>query len=279
MMNQLPKFCNLFGSLCINSVSAFCFGSHPAYHTTSSVPDNFHEVFSCSVVSDSLWPHGLHQARLHCSSTSPRACSNPYPLSQWCHPTISSSVVPFSLCLQSFSASGFFQMSQFFASDGWSIGVSASTSVLSVNIQAWFPLGLTGLISLKSKELSRVFSNTIVQNISCSALSLLYGPALTSIHDHVSTILTCYRVSGEILRASQVVLLVKNSYAEAGHIRDADWIPGLGRSPGGGRGNLLQYSFLENPMDRGALLALAHGVAQSRTRLKWLHMHMCTESS
>ena len=182
MMNQLPKFCNLFGSLCINSVSAFCFGSHPAYHTTSSVPDNFHEVFSCSVVSDSLQPHGLHHARLHCSSTSPGACSNPYPLSQWCHPIISSSVIPFSLCLQSFSASGSFLMSQFFESGSQSIRASASASVLPN--QAWFPLGLTGLISLKSKELSRVFSNTIVQNISCSALSLLYGPTLEFIYDY-----------------------------------------------------------------------------------------------
>ena len=118
--------------------------------------------FICSVVSDSLRPHGLQHTRLSCPSLSPRACSNSCLLSQWCHPTISSSVIPFSSCLQSFSASGSFPLSQFFASDGQSIGVSASASVLPVNIQDLFPLGLTGLISLHSKRLSRVFSNTTV---------------------------------------------------------------------------------------------------------------------
>ena len=118
--------------------------------------------FSCSIVSDSLRPHGLQHARLPCPSPSPRACSNSCPLSQWCHPTISSSVDPFSSCLQSFPASGSFQMSQLFTSGGQSIGVSASASVLPVNIQDWFPLGLTGWISLRSKGLSRVFSNTTV---------------------------------------------------------------------------------------------------------------------
>ena len=96
-----------------------------------------------------------------CPSPSPRACSNSCPLSWWCHPTISSSVVP--SCLQSFPALGSFQMSQFFASGGQSIGVSASASVLPMNIQDWFSLGWTGLISLQSKGLSRVFSNTKVQ--------------------------------------------------------------------------------------------------------------------
>ena len=119
--------------------------------------------FSCSVVSDSLRTHGLQQARLPCPSPTPGACSNSCPLSQWYHPTISSSVVPFSTCLQSFPASGFFNMSQFFTSGGQSIGVSASASVLPTNIQGWFPLGLIGLISSLSKELSRVFSNTTVQ--------------------------------------------------------------------------------------------------------------------
>ena len=102
--------------------------------------------------------------RLPCPSLSPRACSNSCPLSRWCHPTISSSVVPFSSCLQSFPASGSFQMSQF-TSGGQSIGASSSASVLPMNIQDWFPLGLTGLISLQSKGLSRVFSHTTVQNI------------------------------------------------------------------------------------------------------------------
>ena len=105
--------------------------------------------FSCSVVSNSLRPHGLQHARLPCPSPTPGACSNSCPSSRWCHPTISSSVVPFSSCLQMFLASGSFPMSLFFASYGQSIGVSASASVHPMNIQDWFPLGLTGLISLK----------------------------------------------------------------------------------------------------------------------------------
>ena len=119
-------------------------------------------LFSCSVMSDSLWPHGLQYTRLPCSSLSPAVCSNSLPLSQWCHPTISSSVVPFSSCLQSFPASGSFPLSQLFTSHGQRIGVSASTSVLPMNIRDWFPLGLTGLISFLSKGLSRVFSSTTV---------------------------------------------------------------------------------------------------------------------
>ena len=114
------------------------------------------------VVSDSLWPHGLQHARLSGPSPTPRACSNSCPSSWWCHPTISSSVIPFSFCHQSFPASGSFQMSQLFTSGGHSIGVSASASVLPVNIQDWFPLGLTGLISVQFKGLSRVLSNTTV---------------------------------------------------------------------------------------------------------------------
>ena len=119
--------------------------------------------FSRSVVSNSLPPHRLQQARLPCPSPTSRAYSNSNPLSQWCHPTISSSVIPFSSCLRSFPASGSFQMNQFFASRGQSIGVSASASVFPMNIQDWFPLGWTGWITLLSKGLSRVFSNTTVQ--------------------------------------------------------------------------------------------------------------------
>ena len=104
--------------------------------------------FSHSVVSNSLQPHGLQHARLPCLSPTPGAYSNSCPLSQWCHPTISSSVIP-SSCLQSFPTSGSFLMSQLFTSDGQSIGASASASVLLMNIQGWFPLGLTGLISLQ----------------------------------------------------------------------------------------------------------------------------------
>ena len=115
------------------------------------------------VVSDSLQPHGLQHDRLTCPSPTPGVFSSSCPLSQWCHPTISSSVVPFSSCLQSFPSSECFQMSQFFASGGQSIRVSASTSVLPMNIDNWFPLGWTGWISLQSKGLSRVFSNTTVQ--------------------------------------------------------------------------------------------------------------------
>ena len=119
--------------------------------------------FSRSVMSDSLQPHGLQHTRPPCPSPTPRVYSNSCPLSQWCHPSISSSVVPFSSCLQSFPASGSFQMSQFFTSDDQNIGVSASASVLPMNIQYWFTLEWSGWISLQSKGLSRVFSNTTVQ--------------------------------------------------------------------------------------------------------------------
>ena len=128
----------------------------PSSATESSVQ------FSRSVMSDSLRPHGLQQARFPCPSPTPGPCSNSCPLSQWCHATISSSAVPFSSCLQSFPASGSFQMSQ--VCIRWPIiGVSASTSVLPMNTQDWFPLGWTGWISLQSKGPSRVFSNTTVQ--------------------------------------------------------------------------------------------------------------------
>ena len=119
--------------------------------------------FSRSVMSDSLRPHGLQHARPPCPSPTPGVCPNSCPLSRWCHPTISSSVVPFSFHLQSFPGSGSFQISQLFTSDGQSLGVSASTSVLQMNIQDWFPLAWTDWISLQSKRLSRVFSKTTVQ--------------------------------------------------------------------------------------------------------------------
>ena len=115
------------------------------------------------VVSNSLQLHGLQWTRPPCPSPTPRVYSNSWPSSQWCHSTISSSVVPFSSCLQSFPAPGSFHMSQFFASGGQSIEVSASTSVLPMNTQDWFPIGWTGWISLQSKGLSRVFSNTTAQ--------------------------------------------------------------------------------------------------------------------
>ena len=119
--------------------------------------------FSRSVVSDSLRPHESQHARPPCPSQTPRVHPNSCASSWWCHPAISSSVVPFSSCPQSLPASGSFPMSQFFAWGGQSIGVSASTSVLPKNSQDWFPLGWTSWISLQSKGLSRVFSNTTVQ--------------------------------------------------------------------------------------------------------------------
>ena len=119
--------------------------------------------FSHSVMTYSFQPHGLQHTRLPCPSPAPGTCSNLCLSSSWCHPAISSSVAPFSSCLRSFPASGSFPMSQFCASGSQSIGVSASASSLPMNIQDWFPLGLTGWISFQAKWLSRVFSNTTVQ--------------------------------------------------------------------------------------------------------------------
>ena len=138
------------------------------------------------VVYDSLWPHGRQHARHPCPSPTPRVYSNSCQSSQWCHPTISSSVVPFSSWPPSFPASRSFQISQLFASGGQSIGVSASTSVLPMNIQDWFPLGLTVCISLQSKGLSRVFSNTTVQKLQFFGAQLSYSPTLKS---HMCTLL------------------------------------------------------------------------------------------
>ena len=142
----------------------------PSHTKTDSIAIQF----SSSVVSDSLWPHEPQHTRPPCPSPTPGVHPNPCPLSWWCHPTISSSVVPFPSCPQSFPASGSFQMSQLFASGGQSIGVSASIPVLPMNTQDWFPSGWTGCISLHSKGLSRVFSNTTVQKhqFFCTQLSL-----------------------------------------------------------------------------------------------------------
>ena len=156
-----------------------------------SLPDSVHGVspgknqfssvqFSRSVVSDSLRTHGLQHARPPCSSPTPRVYSNSHPLSRWCHPTISSSVIPISSCPESFPTSRSFPVSQLFTSGGPSI--RASASVLPMNIQGWFPLELTGWIFWQSKGLSRIFSNTIVQKHQFCAQ--LYSPTLTSIHDH-----------------------------------------------------------------------------------------------
>ena len=145
--------------------------------------------FSHSVVSDTLQPHEPQHARPPCPSPTPGVHPNSCPSSQWCHPTTSSSIIPFSSHPQSFSASGSFPMShfpisRFFTSGGQSIGVSASASVLPMNIQDWSPLGWTGWISLRSKGLSRVFSNTTVQKHQFFCPQLFYSPTLTSIHDY-----------------------------------------------------------------------------------------------
>ena len=138
--------------------------SHEAFTEENNL-DNYYVayttfMFSCSVMSDSLWPHGLQHASLPCPSPSPSACSNSCPLSWWYHPTTSSSVVPFSSWLQSFSGSESFPMNHLFTSGGQRIGDSASVPM---SIQDWFPLGLTDWLSLQSQGLSRVFSNTTVQ--------------------------------------------------------------------------------------------------------------------
>ena len=142
------------------------------------------DMSACSVMSGFLWPHGLQHARPPCPSPVPGACSNSHPSSQWCHPTISSSVIL--SCPQSFPASGSLQMTQLFSSGGQSIGVSASASVLPMDIQEWFPLGWTGWISLQSKGLSRVFSLRtmclVAMGIRC--LWLNWPPRLTNMRFH-----------------------------------------------------------------------------------------------
>ena len=133
-----------------------------------------------------VWLFGTHELqhiRLPCPSPTPRACSNSCPSSPWCHSTISSAVIPFS-CLQSFQASGSSPVSHFFPSGGQSIGASASASVLPLNIQDWFPLGLTGWISLQSRGLSRVFCNTTAQKHQFFGTQLSLWPTLTSVHDN-----------------------------------------------------------------------------------------------
>ena len=157
---------------------------NPAY-----IEDNVASVlFSCSVVSDSLQPHGPQHARLPCPSPAPRTYSNSCLLSQWCHPAISSSVIPFSPRLQSFPALRSFQISQFFASGGQSIGVSVSASVLPVNIQDWFPLGWPSWISLQSRDyLWEGTLKSFLQHHSSKhqffGAQILYSPTLTFIHD------------------------------------------------------------------------------------------------
>ena len=139
-----------------------------------------------------LWPHGPQHAGLLCPSLSPEICSDSCSLSQWCYLTISSSAALLCFCFQSFPASGSSPMSWLFASDNQSIGESASASVLPMNIQDWVPLGLTRLISLQSKGLSRVFSSTAVQKHQFFSISFLYGPTHTPIHDYWKNHSFCY---------------------------------------------------------------------------------------
>ena len=168
---QVSRFAEIvsFICICLSEASPFFI-----VHKLSSVDQSY----------PTLWHHGLRHTRLPCPSLSPRVCSNSCPLSRWFHSTVSSSVVPFSSCLQSFPASGSFPVSCFLASSGQRIGVSASASALPVNTQDWSPLGWTGWISLQSKGLSRVFSSTTVQSINSSVLSFLCSPTLTSVHDY-----------------------------------------------------------------------------------------------
>ena len=140
--------------------------------------------FSRTVVSNSLRPHELQHARPPCPSPTPGVHSDSRPLSPWCHPAISSSVIPFSSCPQSIPASESFPMSQLFSWGGQSTGVSALASFLPKKSQGWSPSEWTGWISLQSTGLSRVFSNTTFKSINSSVLSLLHSPTLTSIHDH-----------------------------------------------------------------------------------------------
>ena len=220
--------------------------------------------------------HGMQHARLFCLPLSPRVCSNSCPLSQWCYLTISSSVALFSFGLQSFPALGSFPVSQLFTSGGQSIGASASATVLPMSIQGWFPLGLTGLISLQSKGLSRVFSGTTIQRHQFFGIQPSFW----------SKSYICWRRKWQ----PTPVLLPGKSHGwrslvgyspwrRVGH----DWTTSLSLSCSGeGNGHPLQYSCPENPRDRGAWWAAVYGVAQSRTRLKWLssssslHLYMTT---
>ena len=214
-------------------------------------------LFNCSVMSDSLRPCGLQHTRC-CPSPTPRAYSNSCASSQWCHPIISSSVVPFSSCLQSFPASGSFPVTHFFTSGGQSIGVSASASVLAMNIQDWFYLGLDwwDLLAIQGTLKS------LLQHQSSKA-SILWCSAF-----FIVQLSHPYMTTGKIIAltrwtfVSRLMSLLFNMLsdfpggsdgkASVYNAGDPGLIPGLGRSPGEGNGNPLQYYCLENPMDRRA---------------------------
>ena len=179
-------------SLVNKCIKVLLYTAQPTTGTVSSVQ------LSCSVVSNSLWPQGLHQhTRPPCPSPNPEVYSNSSPMSCWCHPTISSSIIPFSSHLQTFLASGSFQMSQLFTSGGQNIGVSASTSVLPMNTQDWYPLRWTGWISLQSKGLSRVFSKTTVQKHSILQHSAFLMAPLS--HPYVTIAFTRRTFVGKVM--------------------------------------------------------------------------------
>ena len=172
----------LWTGVCVGLTFTVIF-SFQIYTTFWKKKRPFWNLFSYSVVSSCLWPHELRNVRPPCPSPTPRVHPKPCPLSQWCHPTISSSVIPFS-CPQSFPASGSFQMSQLFASGGQSIGVSASASVLPMNIQDWFPLGLMVGSPCSPRDSQESSPTPQFKSINSSALSFLCSPTLTSIHDY-----------------------------------------------------------------------------------------------
>ena len=189
-------------------------------------------------------------ARPPCPSPTPGVYPNPCPSSRWCHPAISSSVVPFSSCPQSFPASGSFQMSQFFTSGGQSTGVLASASVLPMNTQDWSPLGWTGCISLQSKGLSRVLSNMTAQSINSSALSFLHSPTLTSIHDHWKN-----------HSLDQMDLSCCDSWGRrVGHDRGTEWTELMRLLPV----HAQSCPTLRGPIDCSPLGCSVHGIFQTR---------------
>ena len=159
------------------------FSLNMVHHNISFLKNHWENLIN-SVQSNSLWPHGLQHTRPPCPSPTSGIYSNSCPLSQWCHPTISSSVVPFSSCLQSFPASRSFQMSQFFTSGGQHIRLSASTSVLLMNIQDWFPLGWTGCSPCSPRDSQESSPTPQFKSINSLALSFLYSATLISIHDY-----------------------------------------------------------------------------------------------